>query len=383
MVQLPRPGLKNNQGINVKNRNRAPLPNRVGYRTKHIPVRITFVDRNSNIASQPHANFNKLLTFPCNHATQSSNLPTSGGRTVDDAARTRPKEFGLKLLLSNTMSLALKIDEIRCCVLDWKPDVACFTETWLHDSINDNHIYIPEYNFITKNRTTDIHGGVGLYIKNSIKFRLLGHLQVNNMEVLWVWLRSKRLPRGVPSVIIGTIYHPPNADDSEMLDYLFTTLTIIEGQYPGCGIFLAGDFSRLDVSRLSTQFRMIQLVCSPTRGDRILDLILTNLPQLYDRNSVKILPQFGLSDHNVGLLHPKVRSPKEGPSRKVITKRDTRTSKKLELGRYLNSIKWSTVDSLLNCEDKLELMKNFIHNGLNYIMPIHRKEVLPMDYSKI
>ncbi len=158
------------------------------------------------------------------------------------------------------------------------------------------------------------------------------------MEVLSVWLRPKRLPRGVPCVIIGTIYHPPNADDSEMLDYVSTTLTIIEGQYPGCGIFLAGDFNRLNVSRLSTQFKMKQLVRSPARGDRILDLILTNLAQLYDRNSVQVLPPFGLSDHNVVLLHPKVRSPKEGPRKKVITKRDTRTSRKLELGRYLNSI---------------------------------------------
>ena len=90
---------------------------------------------------------------------------------------------------------------------------------------------------------------------------------------------------------------------------------------------------------------------------------------------MKILPPFGLSDHNAVLLHPKVRSLKEGPSRKVITKRDTRTSRKLELGRYLNSINWSTVDSLVNCEDKLKLTKNFIHSGLNYIKPIQRKKV--------
>jgi hypothetical protein len=121
-----------------------------------------------------------------------------------------------------------------------------------------------------------------------------------------------------------------------MLDYLSTTLTTIEGQYPGCGIFLAGDFNRLNVIRLSTEFRMKQLI-PPTRGDRILDLVLTNLPQIYDMNSVQILPPFGLSDHNVVLLHPKVRSPQEGPSRKVITKRDTRTSRKLELGRYLTT----------------------------------------------
>ena len=33
-------------------------------------------------------------------------------------------EAGLKLLLSNTMSLSPKIDDIRCCILELKPDVA-------------------------------------------------------------------------------------------------------------------------------------------------------------------------------------------------------------------------------------------------------------------
>ena len=101
-----------------------------------------------------------------------------------------------------------------------------------------------------------------------------------------------------------------------MLTYLSTTLTTIESQYPGCGIFLADDFNRLNISRLLTQFKTNQLVRFPTRGDQILGLVLTNLPQMYDKNGVEILPPFGLFDHNVILLHPKVRSRQEGPSRK-------------------------------------------------------------------
>ena len=155
-----------------------------------------------------------------------------------------------------------------------------------------------------------------------------------------------------------------------MLTYLSTTLTIIKSQYPGCGILLAGDYNRLNVSRLWTQFKMKQLVRSPTRGDRILHLVLTILPQMYDKNGVQILPPFGLPNHNVVLLHPKVRSRQEGPSRKVITERDTRISRKLELRRYLNSINWSIFYSIENCEDKLELMTNLIINGLYHIMPI-------------
>ena len=45
------------------------------------------------------------------------------------------------------------------------------------------------------------------------------------------------------------------------------------------------------------------------------------------------------------------------------------------MGRYLNSINWSILDSLENCEDKLELMTNLIINGLNHIMPIERVKV--------
>ena len=39
----------------------------------------------------------------------------------------------------------------------------------------------------------------------------------------------------------------------------------------------------LNVRRLTSQFKLNQLVDNPTRGDLTLDLVLTNLPQLYDK----------------------------------------------------------------------------------------------------
>ena len=128
-----------------------------------------------------------------------------------------------------------------------------------------------------------------------------------------------------------------------MLDYLSATFTTVEGEFPGCGILRCGDFNRLKVNRLAAQFRLRQLVNKPTRGDQILDLVLTNQPDLYDINSVQILPPFGLSDHNVVIVHPTTRTPREGPSRRTLSKRDTRASRKSELGRFLASIDWSVV----------------------------------------
>ena len=112
----------------------------------------------------------------------------------------------------------------------------------------------------------------------------------------------------------------------------------------------------------------------PTRGKRTLDLVITNLAELYDKNSVNILPPFGLSDHNVVVLHPKARGTRGGPSRKLVSRRDTRESKRRELERYLCSIHWSAFDSG-DCKSKAQLLEAFVRIGLDIIMPIkHSKD---------
>jgi hypothetical protein len=73
-----------------------------------------------------------------------------------------------------------------------------------------------------------------------------------------------RLPRGVNSVIVGIVYHPPNANNSEMSNYLTETLSIIEANYFGCGIIIPGDFNQLNVKRLKTNFNLKQIVNFPT-----------------------------------------------------------------------------------------------------------------------
>ena len=281
------------------------------------------------------------------------------------------KSFVPKILLTNTMSLTPKIDEVSCFMKTHNPDIACITETWLQGSIDESCLYIAGYNFSFKNRSGGCHGGVGLYIKNSISFNCLDHLQHPVLEVLWVRLTPKRLPRGFPCLVIGVIYHPPNADDREMLSYLSTALTTIESDYPGCGLMLAGDFNRLKVNRLLNQFQCKQLVNVPNRVDQTLDLIITNLYSFYANDSVEKYPPFGLSDHNVVILNPRNRCDKSG-SRKLVITRDMRPSRKSELGRYLTSCNWSILDHLKTCEEKLELFTDLINLGINTIMPNKR-----------
>ena len=209
--------------------------------------------------------------------------------TSDFNAKNSSHLFGLSLLVTNTMSLAPKIDEVNYFATRKNPDLICLTETWLTEAISENCINIPGYYLICKNRPTGAHGGVCVYINNLIQYKTLDQLHHPKLEVLWVYIRPKRLPRGIPCIVTGIVYHPPSADDNIMVDYLSSTFMSIEGLYPGCGIFLTGDFNRLNINRLLAQFSMKKLVRVPTRGDNILDLIITSMPKLYAKEISVVL----------------------------------------------------------------------------------------------
>ena len=161
-----------------------------------------------------------------------------------------------------------------------------------------------------------------------------------------------------------------------MKEYLFDTLSKIESSHPNCGILLAGDFNRLNVSHLYNHFRLKQLVNFATRGDNTLDLILTNWSEYYQK-PVKF-PPFGLSDHCTIKITPKVRSKRENSIKKVFV-RDLRLSSKQALARYFTSIDWSTIDIFQSTEEKCQFFNNIIHLGLDTIMPVKSLKIHTQD----
>ena len=67
------------------------------------------------------------------------------------------------------MSLAPKIDEVREVVRRReKFQFISIVETWLHNHIHDNVINLQGYNLIRRDRTSGQHGGVCMYIEDTI-----------------------------------------------------------------------------------------------------------------------------------------------------------------------------------------------------------------------
>ena len=145
-------------------------------------------------------------------------------------------------------------------------DLAFLTETWLRDYQSSNAFAMSGYNFFRRDRSKDLHGGVCIYIKDSIKYEVIDDLFDERLEAIW------SLPRGMSSIVISTIYHPQTdkgVSDTEMLNYLYESMTVI------------GDFNRLNTQGFTNAFKLKQIVHFPTRGTRTLDCIFTNLSEYY------------------------------------------------------------------------------------------------------
>ena len=82
-------------------------------------------------------------------------------------------------------------------------------------------------------------------------------------------------------------------------------MDIALAERPSAGIFVTGDFNKLDLNPLCRRFNLRKQVKSPTRGKNILDQILTNISDLYDE--VLNIPPIGRSDHQCLILPPKTR----------------------------------------------------------------------------
>ena len=267
-------------------------------------------------------------------------------------------------MVGNVTSLVPKLIKIQEFINRNEICIALFTETWLSESVADSVVNVPGYTIIRKDRLTNSHGGVCVYVRESqVKFKHLEDLPCcDKHEILWLYLRPILLPRGFSCIIVAVLYHPPGSDQDSILDHLFLSLRLAKSCYPNCGLIVAGDFNRLNVKDLQKHFRLTQIVKKPTCKDAILDYY--NAPQ--------ILPPFGLSDHNTILVSPKKRATNSA-TKKIIFIWDQQPSCKAAMGRYLSSLQWDILfTSSCNCEDMIQIFQEIIKIGYDLLMPVKK-----------
>ena len=126
-------------------------------------------------------------------------------------------------------------------------------------------------------------------------------LSDSNIESQWFVIKPDRLPTGINSIILGTVYHPPQSDDNILSAQLFYCLVSSLAAHLNSAIIILGDFNKFKPVALCSSFKLKKLVTKQTRGNNILDQAFSTLSNYYNDLS---LPPLGLSDHLSILLQP-------------------------------------------------------------------------------
>lgn len=255
-------------------------------------------------------------------------LDSTKGSTVSSVAETSEYartnsvtvKFTSRFLQSghiNICSLRNKVNNVHFLIHKLDLDVLALSETWLNDSDSNASLHIPGFRIFRRDRLTGNHGGVCIYIKDTIPCSIIPIANPHNLEALFLHLRLTST-----ELAFGCIYRPPSSPVA-FWDHLHCYFDEISERGPSTCI-TAGDFN-VDMLKptghhyqhlidLFADFNFKNVIQDPTRIPSLtcLDLFLVpndaiDTPPNCCRSdataySWKVLPSGGISDHLVTKL---------------------------------------------------------------------------------
>ena len=187
-------------------------------------------------------------------------------------------------------------------VEDTDPHIIGITESWATPDISDTELGMTGYVMFRKDRIGRRGGGVILYIKESIQaYEIKLEKEAECEEAVWCNIVS-----GNSTLTVGLVYRSPNinTEENEKIQN-----AIKEVSKRDC--IIMGDFNHGRIQWKSLQSTgsedqkflnlvqdsfLIQHVLEPTRGENVLDIVLSSQKECID--NVRICEPLGCSDHN-------------------------------------------------------------------------------------
>ncbi len=160
------------------------------------------------------------------------------------------------ILLANVQSLENKMDDLRARISFQRDirdcNIFCLTETWLTPTVPDTAV-TPSDNFsvLRMDRSAEAGknkgGGVYFFINkkwcDSRNISILSRSCSPHLEHLSIICRPFYLPREFSSIVITSVYIPPQADTSLALSKLHDELSGYNNKHPDAAFIIAGDYS--------------------------------------------------------------------------------------------------------------------------------------------
>ena len=132
--------------------------------------------------------------------------------------------------------------------------------------------------------------GGGAAIAVNLRRFTLSKLNIHvpkGVEAVWGLVKPKEVGK-IAAIIVCSFYSPPDKNRNiKLIDHITASLQSLLNIHKYAGIIISGDRNNIDInSLLATDPSLKQIVSLPTHGQKILDVICTNLAHFYQTPSI-------------------------------------------------------------------------------------------------
>ena len=282
------------------------------------------------------------------------------------------------IMHSNACSLRNKLDLFEAECNNY--DIITISETWLNPGIEDKDISLPNfYPPVRLDRNGDPHGGVAIYVRNSLQCKPRPDLQVPLLEAVWIETKLDQTP-----LLVGSFYRPPNANVNY---WQLLTESIRKANNDFKRFIILGDFNTDWLNNPSKHltdtlnlYNLHQLVRLPTRitntSSSCIDLIITQSPDIIKKTDVA--PPF-CSDHSTPYVYVNQESKRNTSFERMIFNYD-----KLDKEKFialLNDVDWNNILTNSPIDESCNLLTTILMETAKKCMPSKIVKIRPRDAS--
>ena len=209
----------------------------------------------------------------------------------------------------NMRSLFPKLGNFAQDMIERESDISFLTEVWQkqenkkHKARLEELLEMSGIKYISTPRPGAQRGGGAAIAVRLDKFTIskLNIAIPRSVEVVWGLLKPKVADGKISTIIVCCFYSQPRSRKNGVLvDHITVTLQSLLNIHNNAGIIISGDRNNIDIPvLLSIDPSLRQTVRHPTRGLRVLDVIVTNLARFF--NEPVIIPPITPDQPGVGV----------------------------------------------------------------------------------
>jgi hypothetical protein len=295
----------------------------------------------------------------------------------------RPKAFKkLDLALINARSIVSKMHALHSFISVHASDIILITESWCTNDTVNISLTLPNYQLFRKDRDAGRGGGCLIYVSKRLFAQNFEHPLLTALpDSLWITVS------GDVQLLVGCIYRAPGCVRSTTgsIQEAFNCVSNLGFKYK----LIAGDLNMPDIiwnkpsASMNIDFLTTvqvggwkQLVHSPTRVNKVLDLVFTlNIPYA----SAIVDQEFPGSDHKVVLCSINVPCAEENKKSKqknslaLINIQNPKTTFAMSSYGSLQNVNWNLFESLLR---QLDWDEFFLANEVDVAVDCFLRNVL-------